>query len=375
MATEVVKVVDPDNGSGTNYTSLAAWEAGEQGNLTGARDEIAVAKCRCTGGTADGAVEFAGWTTDSTRYIKIWTDTSESYRHNGTWQTGNKYRIVSNNYFATVWNNNNARLDLWLDGLQIDNNREYGSADGASAAGVYSYQDYAFNLTVSNCVIRSSATSHYPVASGITVHNAATSGTTSFKAYNNIVYGYSGTSDASGIRWSKSGSGSTDTVVVYNNTCCYNHYNFSLSPNWTSDTIYFVVKNNIGSDYTTSGADYYRSDSAGTWTTSKNISSDTSSWDSSYRSKTVVFVNESSRDFHLSSSDTEARGNGDNLSSDSYCPFSTDIDGQSRGSTWDIGADQYVAAGGAYPFQVKRRLNVLLRMCLLIFNLIWRCFK
>jgi len=43
MATTVTKIIDPDNGSGTDYTSLSAWEAGQQGDLTGVRDEIAVA--------------------------------------------------------------------------------------------------------------------------------------------------------------------------------------------------------------------------------------------------------------------------------------------------------------------------------------------
>jgi hypothetical protein len=94
MATTVTKVVDPDSGAGYDYASLFDWEAAQQGDLTGARDEIAVAKCRCTGGTADTTnVTIDGWTTSTTQYIKIWTDPAESYRHNGTYQTGNKYRI------------------------------------------------------------------------------------------------------------------------------------------------------------------------------------------------------------------------------------------------------------------------------------------
>jgi hypothetical protein len=95
MATEVVHVVDPDMGSGYDYDSLYDWEAGEQGDLTGVRNEIAVAKCRCTGGTADStAVLVDGWTTSATQYVKIWTDPAESYRHDGTYQTGNKYRLA-----------------------------------------------------------------------------------------------------------------------------------------------------------------------------------------------------------------------------------------------------------------------------------------
>jgi len=53
MATTVAKVVDPDVGSGYDYDSAYDWEVAQQGDLTGARNEIAVAKCRCTAGTAD----------------------------------------------------------------------------------------------------------------------------------------------------------------------------------------------------------------------------------------------------------------------------------------------------------------------------------
>ena len=47
-------------------------------------------------------------------------------------------------------------------------------------------------------------------------------------------------------------------------------------------------------------------------------------------------------DFHLSPTDTIARGAGINLSADSNLAFSNDIDGLWRGSIWDIGADQAV---------------------------------
>ena len=162
-ATEVVKIVDPDNGAGTDYTSLSSWESGEQrnlpnmqkantsnhsgtfssgeslsfspsgatgvmietdnssfmryelssgtpstgdtisGNSSGASchidsfayqdGEIAIAKCRCTSGSADTtAVTIDGWTTDADHYIKIWTDPNEGYRHDGKWNTS-KYRL------------------------------------------------------------------------------------------------------------------------------------------------------------------------------------------------------------------------------------------------------------------------------------------
>lgn len=65
MATEVTKVVAS---SGGDYTSLNAFEAGEQRDLVAA-DEIAVASCANFEDTTKTI--FAGWTTDSTRYIKV----------------------------------------------------------------------------------------------------------------------------------------------------------------------------------------------------------------------------------------------------------------------------------------------------------------
>ena len=93
MATEIINIIDPDDGAGTDYLSLNLWQLNEQANIsvsTGS-DEQHTAKCRCTGGTADTTNTLIdGWTVEAPdNYIKIWTDPAESYRHNGTYQTGN----------------------------------------------------------------------------------------------------------------------------------------------------------------------------------------------------------------------------------------------------------------------------------------------
>lgn len=71
---EVTKVVDPDNGGGTDYTSLDAWEDALGGTTTGHLpndDQIAIALCRSSGTDDTTAVDITGWTTDGTRYIEI----------------------------------------------------------------------------------------------------------------------------------------------------------------------------------------------------------------------------------------------------------------------------------------------------------------
>jgi len=56
--------------------------------------------------------------------------------------------------------------------------------------------------------------------------------------------------------------------------------------------------------------------------------------------QTFTFVDEVGQDFHLSASDTGAKGYGADLSKDPYLWFNSDIDNELRFKIWDIGADQ-----------------------------------
>jgi len=324
MATEVIKIVDPDNGSGTNYTSLSAWEAGEQGDLTGARDEIAVAKCRCTGGTADSTnVTIDGWTTDADHYIKIWTDPSESYRHDGKWTTGNKYRLTS----SAAWGIGTisiAEAYVRIIGLQIDNTAA-NQAVGISLNSLTSTT--SSRIEIVNNIVRMTGGGGSGVHYGIVGLEKA-----NCYVVNNIVYDYE---YGIFINW--------DTTAVVN--CIYSNtvIDCSLSgiANYASVSVTKRAYNNIVQG-TSSEGNYVDTG----WSASgNNISEDATSPNSAYRTKTVTFVSEAGDDFHLSSSDTEARGNGANLYNDSYYAFQNDIDGQDRGgsgATWDIGADEYL---------------------------------
>ncbi|MDV7392798.1 hypothetical protein RZS08_15625, partial [Arthrospira platensis SPKY1] len=92
MPTEVISTI---RASGGDYTTLSAWEAGEQRNLVTA-DEIAVAVCYNDWPSGlNNSVTVAGWTTDATRYVKI--TVAEGHRHNGI--PGGGFRLVAS---ATV---------------------------------------------------------------------------------------------------------------------------------------------------------------------------------------------------------------------------------------------------------------------------------
>lgn len=358
MATTVTKIIDPDNGSGTDYTSLAAWEAGQQGDLTGVRDEIAVAKCRCTGGTADTtAVTIDGWTTSSTQYIKIWTDPSESYRHSGKWETGNKYRM----YADAVLLNVTGADHIIIDGLQ------FGYPPGAGNCGCLATMNMTGWAHIRNNVVWGGTSPSN--AFGIAVWSS------NQYIYNNIIMDFS---DHSGTFYYgiKQESESPYPAAIYNNTiinCYVGIWSVSNGGNG-----YDALKNNILYNCTTPIIGTFAAGSGYNATEDASLGASYSVYGGATgdrTSQTFSFVG--SGDYHLQSSDTGARGLGTNLYNDAICPFQTDIDGQDRGGSgaqWDIGADEYVAAASStrVPF---RRMNVLLRLCLSTFNLIWRCFK
>ena len=80
MATEVVKTI---RASGGDYSSLAAWEAGEQRDLVAA-DEIAVAECYNdwpNGHNYGGGVDVNGWSADYYCYVVV--RAAPGHGHNG----------------------------------------------------------------------------------------------------------------------------------------------------------------------------------------------------------------------------------------------------------------------------------------------------
>jgi hypothetical protein len=318
MPTEVIKVVDPDNGSGTDYTSLSAWEAGQQQDLV-TNDRIATAKCRCTSGSADtAALTIDGWTTNSTHYIKIWTDPSEGYRHNGKWNT-QKYRLTVTG--AKAISNNIGYVRVFGLQISIDGGQEAFSAP--FPIGVTGEIYVGYNII--------KATAAGSDTKGIKIFRVSGS----VYIYNNIIYDIKQTAATSaGIEIY-----GVTSAPVYNNTVVDCYYGL-----WSELGTVILAKNNIvkGSGDVNayvgtfvSGTDYNATDGTddiGTGTHNRT-------------SQTFTFVDEVNDDFHLASTDSGARDHGVDLSSDPTFAFSDDIDGQTRSGTWDIGADEYVASG------------------------------
>ena len=402
-ATEFVSVVDPGNGTGTDYTSLSAWETGVQTDLTssatqvfagvgtsaisdnatvylcrggsyqshsgtvvhatstqilvesitgsateqandvwytnsscnssnyftisdGGDSAIAVAKARTSTGAADTtAVTIDGWTTSATNYIKVWTDPSENYRHQGVWNES-KYRIsISSGNGITVQDK-----DVFLDGLQI----EISGATGNQRCINHMSGGSSGNYQISNNILKGVNGAGYNV--GIYSNSDASSIT---KIWNNLIYDIGKDNSVTvGIRLYYNAS-PVSTAYVYNNTVYNSTYGIQRSGNT------LVAKNNISYNNTT--------DYSGTFDSSSthNLSKDATApaYGTYYRNANVVFADEENDDFHLDSSDIGARNQGTILydsGDDSNLYFTTDIDGNARrdsAGTWDIGADENIA--------------------------------
>src|SRR3989338_2405158 len=133
------------------YTSLAAWEDGEDG--TGSRDlvaenKIAVAKIDGPWTAADTAgVIIGGWTTDATHYIRIYT-TPEA-RHNGKWDT-TKYRLELSTSSDGIGMNDVDVNNIKIEGLQL----QYTVTSTNWSNAIFITGAQGSNVSVSDCIVK-----------------------------------------------------------------------------------------------------------------------------------------------------------------------------------------------------------------------------
>ncbi len=279
----------------------------------------AVAKIDGTWINADtSAVVIDGWTTDANHYIKIYT-TPEA-RHDGKWNT-NKYRLETNNVDCITNYENYVRID----GLQIK------LTTSTEQYAVWMRPGGTSEIRISNNIIRG-VVSGGNYVTGINFWNSA-SGTVG-KIWNNIIYGFKGNSTRVGIcDWEADA-----TLYIYNNTIsdCYNGiYRYA----GTLTAINNVVFNNVD-DFkgTFSTCDHNASDD-GDGTNAVDISpgaNESDDWND-------AFVDYANGDFHIKNTNSVLYNAGTNDPGSGL--FSDDIDGDTRDSSWDIGADEYVAGG------------------------------
>ncbi len=325
MAIEVVRIVDTNADAAPDYTSLAAWEAGEARDLV-TYDEIAVAKCRCSAGAADAGVVFSsGWVADATRYIKIWTDPAEGYRHNGTYQTGNKYRLEVSGanaiYSAAL---GSTSVYLYLIGLQIKVTSTASWKYGFNIGNVGATSRVYFEQTIIVGVFSGTA------ADCRAIRTTGTAALISYRISNCLIYDFvNGTKNHYAIEFYAG--------TVY----CYNVTVVNCRTGFYKATVNSVVKlrNCLAQDCN----DGFN-DTAEVWDDADYCCSDITDDAPGAHAQDGDVTWAGSGDYHLSSSDTVAKDNGVGLSGDSDYPITVDIDNVTRSGSWDIGADETVAA-------------------------------
>jgi hypothetical protein len=280
MATVRTVTVKP---SGGDYTSLAAAISGEAGNLVALDRQLDI-ECHAFEDTA--VVNVTGYTTDATRYIRIYA----AQNHGGKWNNSvyrYSYSGASNSFTVGAQYTR-------VEGIQIDRgvNGPYNAIQASSSAGSYLLID----RVIARCI------------------GTGGSGTTAFVAYDGAIN------------------------VIARNSLAYGFNSHSASRGW-----YFIGTGNKTQNCTAvdcyvgfHGADAYNCGAVDCTTPFASMAGQTTC-----SSSTPIFVDADNYDFHLAFSDTVWKGNGTDLSAD----FTIDIDGQTR-SSWDIGADEYISAGG-----------------------------
>ncbi|MCR4283820.1 MAG: chitobiase/beta-hexosaminidase C-terminal domain-containing protein [Parcubacteria group bacterium] len=322
-ATESIKTIRED-GTG-DYTSLSAWEAGEQRDLT-ATDEIAVARIEGTWTNPDTtAVTIDGWTTDATRYIRIYT--APEARHTGKWDTG-RYMLQAGGNTLNI-----QEQYTRIDGLQV-----YQTNSGNWNNGAINVNVAKPYVQISNNIVKSALANNVSLNGGGALILIQYFNNTSNinKIWNNILYDKPGTYGI-GIN----AYGYNEITYIYNNTITGSAVGIYV---YTGIYEVVVAKNNLVYNNT----DNYN----GTFNvaSTNNLSGHSQAdapGSNSKNSTTVFFVDSTSKDFHLVSGDTGAKDSGTDLSGDANLAFSTDIDGETRSGTWDIGADE--TSGGTPP--------------------------
>lgn len=315
MSTLVIKTV---KSSGGDYSSLVAWEAGQQSDFVSG-DTIQQADCY--GFLDSGAVTIAGSTVDSTHYMRIVAASGAEAQI--PWNTSTAYRLRGTFCPLTI-NQSYTRVER----IQLETN-----IDDTNLTGVQ-IDRAAVDVLVRGCHIRSAQLGPYTF--GGTSHGID-GGTDAlgnrFLINNFIDWGNGFASGASNVVGIQTTSHDVGNTFVYNCTIIggsatgakgiHDSYSKIICKN-------VLAKGHLGGDFS----------SINSGNATNCASGDSSAVGTGARtSQTFTFVYAAGGDYHLALSDAGAKGFGVDLSADATYPFSTDFDDGARSGTWDIGAD------------------------------------
>jgi hypothetical protein len=310
--------------SGGTYTTLAGAIAGEltaNADLTAMAGILTISIEGNWSGTPDTArVDTAGFTTSASYYLLITTDSANKYT--GKWDT-TKYILAfpgTGDWHALSINTNY----IWISGLQISIAGSFGSDHCINIGSVAA----ANLIKINNCGLKvavDDTSNHHCITSLdedaiVQMWNCVAWHTGTAAGGGNAIYaavGASWTFENCTIWGGNRGIQNKASVCKAINCIAGNTIAESFYDNaWVAGGGYCAGDDLFG---TQPGAN-------------------------SHNSSTFSFTDAANGDFRLLSTDTGAIDLG---TSGVTLGFTDDVEGHTRTGTWDIGADEYVAAGGA----------------------------
>lgn len=339
-ATQILKTVKP---SGGDYTTLqAAIAANAQNLVTNDKYLDIEISGDWSGGADTSSVSITGYTTDSTHYINIYT-TSEA-RHKGLYSTS-YYRLEVNNAFGSIFNI--GENDVTVTGIQVKNTS--GTTGDPYTPNAFHVNDGTTRLLINKVIA---------IAPQIGIRINSFSGTQEIRNSISIATWNDSVRKGEGIF---AGYG---TATIRNTIGIHRGQGVGISGSSAQGNITCVncyARSSTGSAYSqidtlTTSASSDTTGSAGLQNIAYSISS------GAY----FTNVTAGSEDFHIGSNSALK-----DVGTDLSAAFTDDIDGATRSGTWDIGADEFVAAATpaaavGHPRTLRYGTLLLLRGTLII---------
>lgn len=276
-----------------------------------------------SGGADVTAAAVAGWTTSATNYIEV--ATSATCRHAGKWDITKQVLSAAN---ATALNIQEEFVRI--DGLQIEVNAT--SANNQFPVLITGILSGGSEFQISNCIIRGVASATYSYY----VFNINDVDVITLKIWNTIFHHRGGTTAWADI-----------ALVLYTqnlylgNVTVYGGWRGVYIGSLAVGTYYYrnvLVTNTGNADFMfTTGGPTYDVD----YCASEDATADDKGGTHNRTDQTFSFIAASATDFHLMDSDKGAKWYGTSMVSDTNIPYSTDIDGETVGDRWNIGADGF----------------------------------
>ena len=297
-------------GAARAYASMSEWEAAEQTNLVTDSDSHIV---HCEGTAADTtACSISAWTTGAANDITIQVDAGAT-RHSGEWSASHYRLYVAN---ADAFTISEDHVNVY--GLQIGLSASDGHRDDPI---ILTSITAGGGIEFVTCIVRGADNDTYS-----TILFVQNDNDTVLLLRNCLFYDAGSNGSSYGLH----GSG-TGTITIENCTVGNCYRGIGLSGTVTETNV--LVTGSDGEDWF-NYASHTRTYCAGD---DDDTSADEQGGAGNRVSQTFTF----SSGYLLASNDAGARTYGTDLSG----TFTDDIQGDTR-SAWDIGADEYVAAGG-----------------------------